>query len=43
MSRGHKHDQLKYGLSLYISLEEGHQTRKLVPRVLSYPPYSLGG
>ena len=28
MSRGHKHDQLKYGLSLYISLEEGHQTRK---------------
>ena len=28
MSRGHEHDQLKYGLSLYISLEKGHQTRK---------------
>ena len=27
MSRGHEHDQLKYGLSLYISLEK-HQTRK---------------
>ena len=28
MSRGHEHDLLKYGLSLYISLEKGHQTRK---------------
>ena len=28
MSRGHEHDQLKYGLSLYISREKGHQTRK---------------
>ena len=25
---GHEHDQLKYGLSLYISREKGHQTRK---------------
>ena len=28
MSRGHQHDQLKYGLSLYISREKGYQTRK---------------
>ena len=28
MSRGHQHDQLKYGLSLYISREKGCQTRK---------------
>ena len=28
MSRGHEHDQLKYGLSLYISREKGHQTWK---------------
>ena len=28
MSRGHEHDQLKYGLSLYISREKRHQTQK---------------
>ena len=28
MSRGHQHDQLIYGLSLYISREKGHQTWK---------------
>ena len=28
MSRGHVHDQLKYGLSLYISREKGYQTGK---------------
>ena len=28
MSREHEHDQLKCSLSLYISREKGHQTRK---------------
>ena len=42
MSRGHVHDQLKYGLSLYISREKGYQTGKPRSQCSLLPALPIG-